>query len=126
MLELAERRLGHFGERARLVQADSVETGFDRPFEVVLMLGGFQLYACEPADFVRRARRSCSGAVVASFPRWSWVKGPVRKFRYEVVNDCPIFYYTDAELRFLFGTAGFSRCDVVKRGRTGYLVRADV
>ena len=125
MLELAEQRLAHFGGRAQLVQGDFLEREFDRPFDVVVVLGVFD-YTPEPHEFVVRARRACSGSVVGSFPRWSWLKGPVRKVRYEVVNDCPIFNYTERELRFLFGAAGFSRCDIVKRGRTGYYVRADV
>jgi SAM-dependent methyltransferase len=125
MLDLAEQRLAHFGERARLVQGDFLESEFERPFDVVLVLGVFD-YTDAPQEFVKRARHACSGTVVATFPRWNWLKGPVRKVRYEVVNDCPIFNYTERELRFLFGAAGFSRCDIVKRGRTGYFVRADV
>jgi hypothetical protein len=48
----------------------------------------------------------------------------VRKVRYEVINNCPIFNYTERELRFLFGSAGFSRV-LIKQGRSGFLVRAD-
>ena len=65
-----------------------------------------------------------SGSVVASFPRWNWLKGPVRKLRYEVIDNCPIFNYTERELRFLFGSAGF-RHILIKQGRSGFLVRAD-
>ena len=61
---------------------------------------------------------------VASFPRWNWLKGPVRKLRYEVINNCPIFNYTERELRFLFGTLGFVASSI-KQGRSGFLVRAD-
>ena len=48
----------------------------------------------------------------------------MRKVRYEVVNDCPIFNYTERELRLMFGATGFSRVDVVAATRSGYLVRA--
>jgi SAM-dependent methyltransferase len=125
MLDLARARLAHFGERAQLVEGDFLESAFDRPFDVVLLLGVFD-YTPNPQAFVVHAQRACCGSVVANFPRWSWLKGPVRKVRYEVLNDCPIFNYTERELRFLFGAAGFSRYDIVERGRTGYLVRADV
>ena len=125
MLDLATQRLAHFGERARLVRGDFLESEFDVPFDLVLVLGVFD-YTPDPNAFVVRARRACSGSVVASFPRWTWVKGPVRKVRYEVLNNCPIFNYTERELRLMFGAAEFSRVDIVKRGRAGYLVRADV
>jgi SAM-dependent methyltransferase len=124
MLALAERRLERFGDRVRLVAADFLSAELDGPFEVVLGLGLFD-YTPEPERFARRMHDMCSGAAVASFPRWNWLKGPVRKVRYEVLGDCPIFNYTERELRIMFGAAGFARADILPRGRTGYLVRAE-
>jgi len=124
MLALAEQRLGRFGDQARLVRGDFLAVDLGDPFDVVMALGFFD-YTPEPHLFVRRMREACRGTVVASFPRWNWFKGPIRKVRYEVINNCPIFNYTERELRFLFGSAGFARTEVTSRGRTGYLVRAD-
>jgi SAM-dependent methyltransferase len=124
MLALAEERLARFGERARLVRGDVLDVDLGDQFDVVLALGFFD-YTPEADRFVRRMREACRGTAVASFPRWNWLKGPIRKVRYEVINDCPIFNYTERELRFLFGAAGFGRTQVISRGRTGYLVRAD-
>jgi SAM-dependent methyltransferase len=125
MLELARERLARFEPKTKLVQGDFLEVALEGPFEVVLALGFFD-YTPDPAPFVRRMREVCSGSVVGSFPRWSLVKGPIRKLRYEVLNNCPIFNYTDAGLRELFASAGFGKIDVIPRGTTGYLVRADV
>jgi|SRR5947208_2671467 len=124
MVRMAERRLARFGSRAKLLQGDFLEVPLKGPFEVVVGLGLFD-YLPEPHRFARRMYELCSGSVAASFPRWNWLKGPVRKIRYEMMNNCPIFDYTERELRFLFGAAGFSRVEVVPRGRTGFLVRAD-
>jgi SAM-dependent methyltransferase len=124
MLELARDRLGRFGEKVKLVQGDFLGTPVEGRFDVVLALGYFDYQ--EDADrHVRRMREVCSGSVVASFPRWNWVKGPVRKLRYEVIGNCPIYDYTQRELRFLFGAAGFDRT-LIRAGRSGFLVRADV
>lgn len=123
MLDLARRRLERFGERVTLVEGDFLDAPLGGPFDVVLALGLFD-YIPEPHVFARRMYELCSGEVVASFPKWSWLKGPVRKIRYEVVNDCPIFNYTERELRLMFGASGFSRVDVVAATRSGYLVRA--
>jgi hypothetical protein len=79
----------------------------------------------EPSAVVRRIGDWCEGSVVASFPRWHWLKGPIRKFRYETLNDCPIFDYTEPQIRHLFADAGFSRIEVLAPGKAGYLVRAD-
>lgn len=123
MLDLARRRLARFGDRAEIVQADFLSAELEGPFDVVLGLGLFD-YVAEPHLFTRRMYELCSGEVVASFPKWTWLKGPIRKVRYEVVNDCPIFNYTRRELTFLFAASGFTRITIAAATRSGYLVRA--
>lgn len=127
MLALARERLARFGDAVTLVEGDFLAEPLEGPFDVVLALGLFD-YQAEPERLVRRMRDRTApgGSIVASFPRWSWLKGPVRKLRYEVLADCPIFDYTERELRFLFGAAGCSRVEFPRRGRTGFLVRAVV
>ena len=123
MLDLARQRLDRFGERVTLVEGDFLDAPLEGRFDVVLALGFFD-YIPNPEDFTRRMYELCSGEVVASFPKWSWLKGPVRKLRYEVINDCPIFNYTERGLRSMFVASGFGRVDVVAATRSGYLVRA--
>ena len=122
MLDLSEKRLARFGDKVKLVLGDVRTAPLEGPFDVVLALGFFD-YQSDAQVFVRRMADLTSGSAVASFPRWNWLKGPVRKVRYEVINNCPIFNYTERELRFLFGT-DFSRV-LIKQGRSGFLVRAD-
>jgi SAM-dependent methyltransferase len=122
MLALARERLARFGDRATLIEADFLDVDLAGPFDLVLALGVFD-YVAEPEHMVRRLAALTAGSAVASFPRWSWIKGPLRHLRYEVVLDCPIYDYTIRELRFLFGAAGFERLRVVKRG-SGFLVDA--
>ena len=62
-----------------------------------------------------------TGSVVASFPRWTWTKGPIRKLRYEVINNCPIFNYTRDGLVELL--AAFSNIEI-RPGKSGFLLRA--
>jgi len=123
MLELARTRLARFGDRARLIEADFMAVPLDGTFDVVLALGVFD-YLTDPARLVGKVSALCSGVMVASFPRWSLVKGPLRKLRYEVINNCPVFNYTERELRLMFGAAGFGKVDFLHRGRSGFVVRA--
>src|SRR5437763_16940469 len=106
-----------------LVHGDCLEAAMEGEFAVILGLG---LLDClpEPEHFARRMHELCSGSVVASFPKWNWLKGPVRKVRYEWINDCPIFNYTERELRLMFGSAGLSKVEVI-RGRSRLLLHAD-
>jgi SAM-dependent methyltransferase len=126
MLALARERLARFGERVSLVQGDFRETPLDEGFDVVLALGLFD-YQADPESFATRMHdlTAPGGSVVASFPRWHWLKGPVRKLRYEVINDCPIFDYTEEGLRELFAAAGFGHVEVDAPGTSGFLVRAE-
>lgn len=123
MLELAAERLRRFGPKAELVEGDFLTEPLDGPFDVALALGLFD-YTPEPERFVERMSKLSSGAVVASFPRWTWLKGPIRKFRYEIVADCPIFDYDEARVEGLFGEAGFSSVELRPSGRSGLLAVA--
>jgi SAM-dependent methyltransferase len=123
MLDLARERLARFDDRVELLHGDFRTVALYGSFDVVLALGFFD-YQGDPEPYVRRMAELCSGSAVGSFPRWNWLKGPVRKLRYEVINNCPIFDYTEDGLRRLFGENGFARVEVHAPGKTGYLVRA--
>src|SRR5438045_2044251 len=94
MLDLARARLERFRDHAELIEGDFHQTELEGTFDVVLALGLFD-YLAEPERAVRRMSRLCArgGCMVGSFPAWSWVKGPIRKVRYEWIGDCPIFNY---------------------------------
>jgi SAM-dependent methyltransferase len=122
MLELARQRLARFGDKVTLIQGDFLGVGIPGSYEVILALGYFDYIENAPAH-VRRMRELIApgGSVVASFPRWTWTKGPIRKLRYEVVNNCPIFDYTRDGLMQLF--ADFANVEI-RPGKSGYLLRA--
>jgi SAM-dependent methyltransferase len=123
MLDLARARLARFGEKVELVHGDFLTAPLDGPFDVVLALGYFD-YIADAESHARRMGEFCSGSLVASFPRWTWTRGPIRRLRYEVINNCPIFDYTPEELQRLLTGAGFDSVDL-HRGPSGFLVRAD-
>ena len=121
MLELARQRLERFdADKVTLIQGDFLRTAIPGSYEVILALGYFD-YIDDAAAHVRRIGEVCTGAAVASFPRWTWTKGPIRKLRYEVINNCPIFDYTREGLPELF--AGFTNVEI-RPGKSGFLLRA--
>jgi 2-polyprenyl-3-methyl-5-hydroxy-6-metoxy-1,4-benzoquinol methylase len=124
MLELARARLARFGESVELVLGDFMTLALTGPYDVIVAVGLFD-YVPEPEAYIRRAGELCAGSMVASFPRWHWLKGPIRRLRYEVLSDCPIFDYTEPELRRLFSQAGFRRVSLRSPAKSGFLVRAD-
>jgi SAM-dependent methyltransferase len=123
MLDLARHRLERFADKVELVEADFLTTPLNGPFDVIVALGLFD-YTPEPYAFTRRMFELSSGVVVASFPSWTWFRGPIRKVRYEIINDVSIFNYTRRELEFLFRASGFSRLEIIPSGRAVLLAKA--
>jgi SAM-dependent methyltransferase len=125
MIDLARARLQRFEDRTELLVDDFLTAPLTGPFDVILALGLFD-YLPDPHRFSRRIYdlTAPGGCVVGSFPSWSWLKGPVRKVRYEWIGNCPIFNYSRRELELMFGASGFDRVEAISPGRSGYLVRA--
>jgi SAM-dependent methyltransferase len=123
MLELAARRLRRFESRVHLLDGDFVDANLERTFDVVLALGVFD-YTDAPEPIVRRMCELCAGVAIASFPRWNWFKGPIRKLRYETLNDCPIFDYTEPQLRAMLARTGFSSQTFLECGWSDFVIEA--
>jgi SAM-dependent methyltransferase len=125
MIDMSRARLERFAGQTELIVDDFLTAPLEGPFEVVLAVGLFD-YLPEPHRFTRRMfdLTAPGGCVVGSFPTWSWLKGPVRKVRYEWIGNCPIFDYSRRELELMFGASGFERVEVASPGHSGYLVRA--
>jgi SAM-dependent methyltransferase len=121
MLALARRRVdGHTA--VELVQGDFLDLEVPGIFDVVLALGLFD-YLPEPRPAAEWTRARCKSALVASFPRWDWVKAPLRHLYY-ALHRCPLFEYTEAGAEELLRDAGFSNVEFASRGPRGFLVVA--
>jgi SAM-dependent methyltransferase len=126
MIELSRERLARFRDPApELVLGDFLRAEIGGEFDVILALGFFD-YIEDPAAFIARMCACCApgGSVVASFPAFSAVKGPIRKVRYEWIGNCPIFNYTRPQLQRLFRECGFGSVEIRTPGRSGFLLRA--
>jgi SAM-dependent methyltransferase len=123
MLALARRRLDG-QETVELLEGDFLDIDVPRTFDVVLALGLFD-YLAEPARAASWMRAHCGSTLVASFPRWDWVKAPLRHLHY-AIHRCSIYEYTEAGASELLHGAGFSNVEFPSRGRRGFFVSATV
>ncbi len=124
MVDLARKRLERFEDRVSLVSGDFRTAQVPGDFDLIIALGVFD-YLEDAHTFTRRIRELCrpGGSFMANFGRWDWLKGPIRILRYEVINSCPIYHYTQRELELLMLGSGFDKVDMVV-GRSGFWVNA--
>jgi SAM-dependent methyltransferase len=122
MLELARARVGRF-DSVELVEGDFLELDIPRTFDVVLALGLFD-YLDEPGRAAAWMHASCGRMLVATFSRRDRIKTPIRRFHYELIHRCPLFFYTEADAEAMLLAAGFSSVEFVARSRRGFFVTA--
>ncbi|MEZ5926760.1 MAG: methyltransferase domain-containing protein [Hyphomicrobiaceae bacterium] len=123
MLKMAEERVRAAGvaDRVELLEADFVawadqQTG--RAFDVAFAMGVLDYVEDAPA-FIQRMGKVARTAM-ASFPKPTLVRMPLRKMRYGLRN-CPVHFYRDGEIRDMFAKAGLTKLDIRPMG-PGYFV----
>ncbi|HET7856264.1 MAG TPA: class I SAM-dependent methyltransferase [Gaiellaceae bacterium] len=122
MLELARARLGRF-DSVELVEGDFHAVDMAQTFDVVLALGLFD-YLDEPVRAAEWMRPRCGGTLVATFSRRDRIKTPIRRFHYELVHRCPLYFYKEPDAEATLRAAGFSSVEVAERSRRGFFVVA--
>ena len=122
MLRLARGRLERF-RSVELLEGDFMEIDLPRDFDIVLALGLFD-YIEDPGPAAEWMLARCGGTLVATFSRRDRIKTPIRRFHYELVHRCPIYFYTEAEAEAMLMDAGFETVEFVSRGPRGFFVTA--
>jgi ubiquinone/menaquinone biosynthesis C-methylase UbiE len=122
MLELAREyaRTTRVVEQCEFIQADFLDYPFQETFDVVVALGVFD-YIADPVRALRRMTELTNDKVVASFPGVSPIRAPLRKLRY-ALRDCPVYFYTGAELRQICHEAGLAKFRIDKLASSGYML----
>jgi 2-polyprenyl-3-methyl-5-hydroxy-6-metoxy-1,4-benzoquinol methylase len=71
---------------------------------------GFFDYVENPAALIAQIREKTTGVVVMSFPKsWEW-RAPIRRLRFWLMR-CPLFLYSEAEVRSILAAAGVTDYD---------------
>jgi len=124
MLDLAREITERAGvqNRCEFLQVDFLQHAFQEQFDVVIAMGVFD-YAPAPQTFLNKMVSLSHGVVVASFPGKSRVRMHLRRWRYQLQN-CPIFFYTEAELHALARGAGLKdyRLEYMPHSGTGWVL----
>ena len=112
------------GDRCEFLLGDFHQYPFTQKFDFVVALGVFD-YLLDPAATLRRMAQLSTRSVIASFPKRSLVRAPLRKIRYAMRN-CPVYFYGRAELEKIARNAGLQSVRIIPFASSGMLLVADV
>jgi len=122
MIELAKALSRDHGVdgKCEFVQADFLAYPTTERFDAVVALGVFD-YVAEPREFLQRMMERATGKVIASFPRASLIRAPLRRLRYALRN-CPVYFTTEERIAELCRAAGLTHFRIVPYASSGLLL----
>ncbi len=111
MIDLARRHAAseNIGDRCEFIEGDFMQRDFEPGgFDLAVALGVFD-YIGEPQAFLNKMRRVAKKALVASWPE-NGLRMLLRKMRYA----CPVYSYTEPQIRELHQKAGMENVELIK------------
>jgi 2-polyprenyl-3-methyl-5-hydroxy-6-metoxy-1,4-benzoquinol methylase len=121
MLEIARRsaREAGVGGALDLQRGEFLAHDFGaETFDVAIAMGVFD-YLEQAQPFLSKMARLTRGVVLASFPKFSLVRGTARRLRYRLTDRGDVFYYTADDVSALAERAGIKRHRLVRLASSG-------
>lgn len=113
MIDLAAALSEKYGKnsKCRFIKGDFTQFPFKEKFDAVVALGVFD-YIAQPQAFLGRMMEGSRDYLIASFPRQSLFRQPLRTFRYALKN-CPVLFYSFSELNNLCKEIGLAHYQII-------------
>lgn len=114
MLQLTRQRVEKLGKLDQLTVVEGYfpEKAPPGPFDFAIIMGVLD-YVADPVAFFRALRGILTGKAAVSFPSQHWFRTPIRRVRYKLRN-CPVYFYTEPQIRSIGKEAGFGTVDIIK------------
>lgn len=105
MIDLATKKAAeaNVDHKCSFIVDDFSRREFDESFDYAVLMGIMD-YIEEPSPFLEKVFSITTEKVVISFPRDGGILAWQRKMRYR--NRCPLFMYTEADIKDIFKAAG--------------------
>ena len=123
MLKLAERmcRDEFPGGQIKFVCANYLDCKLDEKFDAAVLMGLFD-YVDDPVRLLKKVKGDVTRFIFASFPRKNNLLNAIRKVRYRYgKKNCPLYFYSKADLEQLMKASGFSRYEIADNDREYYV-----
>jgi 2-polyprenyl-3-methyl-5-hydroxy-6-metoxy-1,4-benzoquinol methylase len=105
--------------------ADRDVPALQRAYDHAIVMGVTD-YVEDLDAFLRALRPLVTGSAVLSFSGQHWLRGPLRRYRYQLLGRCAVYTYNEASIRGACAAAGFTRVDLTRLNHSGicYIARA--
>ncbi len=87
-------------------------------FNIAIAMGVFD-YLEQPLPFLKKMAQITRGRILASFPRFSILRGTARRLRYRLTNRGDVFYYSSNDVADLARAAGLKRHRLIRIDSSG-------
>lgn len=121
MLEIARRSASEagVGSAAEFVRGEFLAHDFGTDtFDISIAMGVFD-YLEEAQPFLTKMSKLTRGLVLASFPKFSMVRGTARRLRYRLTSRGDVFYYSADEVGRLAARAGLKKHRLIRLASSG-------
>ena len=100
-------------DKCKFICDDFLSHQFDEQFDVVLAQGVFD-YVREPEPLFEKIASMKPRRFLASFPKFNLIWSIQRHIRYNWIRKCPIYNYTEEQLKQLYTRAPFTEYELIK------------
>ena len=92
----------------RFVKGDFMKMNMDETFDHVFAMGVFD-YIADPEPFLKKMVQCSRKRVMVSFPTSGGIIRKLRRFKFEKIKKCPVFFYSEEDVRQIAHQASASR-----------------
>ena len=104
----------------RFVEADFMQMNVDETFDHVFAMGVFD-YIADPVPFMKKMLRCAQGKVMISLPVSGGILQRLRKFKFEKIKKCPVFFYSKEDVKQIAQQAGAGSFTIGKMAKDYFL-----
>lgn len=93
---------------------------FEEKFDAAVLMGLFD-YIEDPENILKKLQKDIRRVILASFPKANNFLNAVRKARYYLFKNCPLYFYSKEKLEKLFICCGFDQFYISESDREYYV-----
>ena len=122
MIEEANRLARQFNvdHICQFVKADFMQMNIEETFDHVFAMGVFD-YIADPGPLVKKMLQCAGRKVMISFPVSGGIIQKLRKFKFEKIKKCPVFFYSEEEVKQIARQAGAEQFAIEKMAKDYFL-----